>query len=47
MKKSYSTPTLSTRRMQLGVFGDYGQDGGSDVIPVPIKVIDRPEIRLE
>lgn len=47
MKKRYHTPALSTRRLQLGVFGDYGQDGGSDIIPVPIKVIERPEIRLE
>lgn len=47
MKKNYSAPSLSTRRLQLGVFGDYGQDGGSGIDPVPVKVIEHYEIHLE
>lgn len=27
-KKTYTTPELKSQKVQLGVFGDYGQDGG-------------------
>jgi hypothetical protein len=46
MKRSYSTPILLSRRLELGVFGDYGQDGGNDVVPEPDR-FDGFELRLE
>jgi hypothetical protein len=31
MKRPYSAPTLQSRQLELGVFGDYGQAG----VPTP------------
>jgi hypothetical protein len=51
MRKYYKVPVLRTQRLELGVFGDYGQDDGGDgsthVVPVPIKIIDGFELHLE
>ena len=35
-KRAYSTPVLTSQKMELGVFGDYGPDIGV-VDPKPIK----------
>ena len=48
MRKPYSTPELVCQEMQLGVFGNYGDDGGggsSD--PSPIKIIERFQMRMD
>jgi hypothetical protein len=37
MRKSYQAPVLRSQRLELGVFGDYGQDG-NDVPPQPPRV---------
>jgi hypothetical protein len=50
MRKIYSTPILRSQRIKLGVFGDYGQEGGgggTNIDPVPIKIIDTFELHLE
>lgn len=39
IKKSYRKPELKTRRLELGVFGDYSGDRGNNVLPAPISVI--------
>ncbi len=45
MRKRYSTPVLISRRLEIGVFGDYGQ--GGDVVPTPVRVVDAFELHLE
>jgi hypothetical protein len=45
MRKSYHAPVLRSQRLELGVFGDYGQNG-NDVPPQPPRV-DGFELRLE
>jgi hypothetical protein len=51
MKKIYAAPTLTSHRLQLGVFGNYGDgDGGSggDIDPpAPIRVIDRFQLHMD
>ena len=44
-KKSYTRPELKTRKIELGVFGDYG--GGGDDGPVPIRIIRHAQLHLE
>lgn len=46
MKKSYRKPALKTRRLELGVFGDYN-DRGDRNAPTPISVIDDLNLRME
>ena len=48
MRKPYSTPELVCQEMQLGVFGNYGDNGsgGSDN-PSPIKIIERFQMRMD
>ncbi len=47
MRKIYNTPVLRSRHLELGVFGDYGQGGGDDVVPTPVRVVDRFELHLD
>jgi hypothetical protein len=46
MKKTYRKPELKTRKIELGVFGDYGQERG-DVDPSPVEVISDLSLHME
>ena len=49
-KKNYSTPELKTRRIELGVFGDYtnpGPDSRDKILPVPTDVLQDLHMRME
>ncbi len=46
MKKNYKKPELKTRKIELGVFGDYGKNDGR-VNPSPVGVIDDLNLRME
>ena len=43
-KKSYRKPEVKTRKLELGVFGDYSDRGGDDNRPSPISIIDTLDI---
>jgi hypothetical protein len=47
-KKTYGKPELKTRKIELGVFGDYG-NGPDDrnIKPVPIDVIRDFDLHME
>lgn len=47
MKKNYSKPELKTRRLELGVFGDYSDDGRDHKQRPPVSVIDDLNLRME
>ncbi|MBK7769801.1 MAG: hypothetical protein IPI48_04490 [bacterium] len=47
MKKRYSKPELKTRRLELGVFGDYSNGRGSSTPVTPIAVIDNLRMHME
>jgi hypothetical protein len=47
MKKNYRKPVLNTRRLELGVFGDYGSDRGGNVPPTPVSVIEGLRLHME
>jgi len=47
MKKQYSAPTLNVQEMNLGVFGDYGNDGDEGGNVRPIKLIERFDVRMD
>jgi hypothetical protein len=50
MGKLYLKPELNRQLVQLGVFGDYGSggdDGGGDVIPTPIRIIERFQLHMD
>jgi hypothetical protein len=46
MKKTYCKPELKTKRLELGVFGDYSNGRGS-VTPTPTSVIDNLRLHME
>jgi len=52
-KKSYIKPQLVSRKVELGVFGDYGSvddrdDGQSHrVVPLPIRTLTADDFRME
>jgi len=46
MKKVYTKPELKTRKIELGVFGEYG-DSGDNVDPSPVKVITDLDLHME
>ncbi len=50
-KKSYIKPQLVSRKVELGVFGDYGSvdDGGQShrVVPSPIRTLTADDFRME
>ncbi|HOX25966.1 MAG TPA: hypothetical protein PLL30_09615 [Candidatus Krumholzibacteria bacterium] len=48
MRKPYTKPVLSCENVQLGVFGNYGEDDNGPTTDItPIKVIDRFQRRLD
>ncbi len=47
MKKTYRKPELKTRKIELGVFGDYGRNEGGRVNPSPVDVIADLDLRME
>jgi hypothetical protein len=52
-KRRYRKPVLDSRRLELGVFGEYGDDGGGGgggddpPIPGPIKIIRHAKLHME
>lgn len=46
MKKTYRKPELKTRKIELGVFGEYGQTDRR-VDPSPVDVINDLSFRME
>ncbi len=47
MKKTYRKPELKTRKIELGVFGDYGRPGDGSIDPTPVVVIDDLNLHME
>ncbi|MBK8165327.1 MAG: hypothetical protein IPK64_05070 [bacterium] len=47
MKKTYCKPELKTRRLELGVFGDYSNGRGGSTPPKPANVIEDLRLRME
>lgn len=47
MKKSYCKPELKTRRLELGVFGDYTNGRGSTSPVQPATVIENLRLHME
>ncbi len=47
MKKPYRKPELKTRKIELGVFGEYGGNGDRRVDPSPVEVIETLDLRME
>ena len=49
MGKLYLKPELSRQLVELGVFGNYGDGGGGDgdVIPGPIRIIERFQLHMD
>lgn len=47
IKKSYRKPELKTRRLELGVFGDYSGIRGDTTPPSPLGVIRLLDLRME
>lgn len=47
MRKVYQTPTLRSRRIVLGVFGEYGDGGGAVDPPAPPRIIDGFELHMD
>jgi len=45
-KKHYRKPEVKTRKLELGVFGDYGDGRGDNGPPAPISVIDKLDLRM-
>jgi len=46
MKKTYKKPELKTRKIELGVFGEYGRNDGR-VDPSPVEVISDLSLHME
>ena len=49
-KKTYRKPELKTRKIELGVFGDYGNAKGRDeqnTTPIPVDVIRDLNLHME
>ena len=46
MKKTYRKPELKTRKVEFGVFGDYG-NGGGNVDPSPVDRVGNLRIHME
>lgn len=53
-KKVYDKPSLISRRVALGVFGNYTDNGGGggkggdgDFIPEPIRIVTDQKLRME
>jgi hypothetical protein len=46
-KKSYRKPEVKTRKLELGVFGDYSDGRGDNSRPNPISVIDTLHLHMD
>ncbi|MCP4570882.1 MAG: hypothetical protein GY838_00895 [bacterium] len=51
-KKIYAKPQLVSRKVELGVFGQYGRDEGDNgashhVVPLPIRTLTADDFRME
>ena len=46
-KREYTKPLLNSRKVELGVFGDYGEGDGGNDDPRPIKIIPYDNLHLE
>ncbi len=49
-KKKYRKPELKTRKIELGVFGDYSDSAGrrgGDTTPIPVDVIRDLDLHME
>lgn len=46
-KKSYRKPEVKTRKLELGVFGDYSDNGGDNSRPNPISIIDNLKLHMD
>lgn len=51
-KKIYVKPAMVTRTVALGVFGNYGNNGGGkdrdgDITPLPIRIVTDQKLRME
>lgn len=46
-KKSYRKPEVKTRKLELGVFGDYSDRGGDNSRPSPISIIDNLNLHMD
>lgn len=51
-KKIYVKPQLVSKKVELGVFGNYGRNGngsghGHDVVPLPIRTLTNDDFRME
>ncbi len=49
-KKTYGKPELKTRKIELGVFGDYGNGygpGDRNIKPLPIDTIRDLDLHME
>ncbi len=47
MKKTYSKPELKSKRLELGVFGDYSNERRGTTPPTPAGVIDELRLHME
>lgn len=49
MKKQYRKPVLKTRKMDLGVFGDYSDQGpgGRNSDQGPVRIIEDLNLKME
>lgn len=47
MKKTYRKPELKTRRLELGVFGDYSSGGRDNSQPTPVSIIENLKLHME
>ena len=47
MKRDYKKPELHVEPIQLGAFGDYGDDIDDPVVPEPIRIIRHFNMRME
>ena len=47
MKKTYRKPELKTRRLELGVFGDYSSGGRDNSQPNPVSIIENLKLHME
>jgi hypothetical protein len=49
-KKKYTTPELKSRKIDLGVFGSYGDSangGGDKNIPIPVDIVRNLGLHME
>jgi len=47
MKKTYRKPELKTRKIELGVFGDYNTPRNGPIDSSPVRIINDLNMRME